>query len=397
MGAKKFWGRSPLDAVRPCPVGRAVSRGLFLVAMAFGQAAAQEVVADPTTADHVCTVDLSRIGTMRDLLSNALIRGLKKPERSVRAFLDRTRPACASAQELLSKTASEFGLDDTRMRSEVERFLHINCRDEALDETYPARASDHGDERLQVTPFAGHVLVHVLLHELGHALIREFDLPILGNEETMADAFATHYLTAHLPKLALPVLSARIESLLFEAGQVPRAEWPVGGEHGSDARRAHQIAALALAADAKTYAPLAGLCGMSPDEVHKAVDFGAEIHRSWRRILRPLWMPEREASREFRLRYEGATIETLRKSASVGILTSVLRRFDWHSQVTLLFKSGDGGAAWSRSKRTITVHAGYVQRFVHQGERIAASKAEASKAEASKVEAAERREPREKR
>ena len=38
--------------------------------------------------------------------------------------------------------------------------------------------------------FARNVTVAVVLHELGHALIREFDLPVLGNEVTVADAFA---------------------------------------------------------------------------------------------------------------------------------------------------------------------------------------------------------------
>jgi hypothetical protein len=46
-----------------------------------------------------------------------------------------------------------------------------------------------------------------MVHELGHALIREFDLPILGNEETMADAFATHYLTTHLPDRAVDAIN----------------------------------------------------------------------------------------------------------------------------------------------------------------------------------------------
>jgi hypothetical protein len=52
-------------------------------------------------------------------------------------------------------------------------------------------------------------------------------------------------------------------------------------------------------------------------------------------------------------------------------LEAVVRQFDWHSQVTIRFTEGDGGAAWSRSGRTITVHGGYVRRFIEQGESIA--------------------------
>ena len=84
--------------------------------------------------------------------------------------------------------------------------------------------------------FAEDAVLHVVLHEIGHALIREFDLPVLGNEETMADAFATHYLTYHLPERALDAVTARISSWQVEAGEVPRDKWPVKGEYNSDAR-----------------------------------------------------------------------------------------------------------------------------------------------------------------
>jgi len=42
-----------------------------------------------------------------------------------------------------------------------------------------------------LSDFSKNVVTHVLYHELAHALIREFDLPVLTNEEAMADSFAT--------------------------------------------------------------------------------------------------------------------------------------------------------------------------------------------------------------
>jgi hypothetical protein len=44
-----------------------------------------------------------------------------------------------------------------------------------------------------------------------------------------------------------------------------------------------------------------------------------------------------------------------------------LGSFDWHSQVTVHFAGGKGGAGWNRSKRTITVHDEYIHRFNTQG------------------------------
>jgi hypothetical protein len=54
------------------------------------------------------------------------------------------------------------------------------------------------------------------------------------------------------------------------------------------------------------------------------------------------------------------------------LIRSAIERFDWHSKVTVSFVGGDGGAAWSRSSRTITVNGEYVRRFVAQGEKASA-------------------------
>jgi hypothetical protein len=43
-----------------------------------------------------------------------------------------------------------------------------------------------------------------------------------------------------------------------------------------------------------------------------------------------------------------------------------LGRFDWHSQVSVFFAEGDGGAGWNRSRRTITVNSEYIERFIKQ-------------------------------
>jgi hypothetical protein len=213
------------------------------------------------------------------------------------------------------------------------------------------------------------VILHVVLHELGHALVREFDLPVLGNEETMADAFATHFLTTHLPDRAADVLRARTASLTIEAREVPRDQWTVRGEHDNDARRAFQIAALAVAADAAKYDSVAKGVGMTEDDIRKAKDYGAEIHRSWRRILAPLWMPHGERSRETRIVCDAAngSFAQLGSSGLLAELESIVTRFDWHSQVTIRFAEGGGSTGWSRSQRTVTVFGDYVRRFVEQG------------------------------
>jgi hypothetical protein len=327
-------------------------------------------------AESRCSVDLRNSGHMKDIVSNALHSGVMRPEADVRDFLRNAESTYATGPDLLRAAARHFKIDEAAMATEVERFRHVNCAHGPVADSRPTAPGDSrpadrsgGGAALEVSSFARDVTLHVVLHELGHALIREFDLPVLGNEETMADAFATHYLTTHLPDRAVDVLKARTASLMIEAREVSRAEWPVNGEHDNDARRAFQIAALAVAADPAKYASVAKVVEMSDRDVQKARDYGAEIHRSWRRTLAPLWMPDGMRSKEARLLCdsESGLADSL-KSVGLGPeLETIITRFDWHSQVTVRFVAGAGRAGWSRSTRTISVSTAYIRRFVEQG------------------------------
>lgn len=327
-------------------------------------------------AEPRCSVDLSLPGMMKDIVSNALNRGVKRPEADVRAFLENAETRYATGQDLLRAAARHFEVDEAQMATEVERFRHCNCEHGTVagggrkvpDDSRPEDVEGR-EGVVESSAFARDVTLHVVLHELGHALIREFDLPVLGNEETVADAFATHYLTTHLPDRAVDVLRARTTSLMIEARDVPREEWAVRGEHDNDARRAFQIAGLAVAADPAKYDSVARGVGMSEEDIQKAKDYGAEIHRSWRRILAPLWMPHGVRSNEARVVCDPEN-ESFAQVGSVGLVTeleSIITRFDWHSQVTIRFAAGDGDAGWSRAERTVTVHSEYLRRFVEQG------------------------------
>jgi len=322
--------------------------------------------------DHPeCTVDLALAGNMGDILRNAMRMGLGIPEPDLRAFLEDADDKYEDGPEVLAVTAAHFKISEEILVAAVQKYKHCNCTHGTADGAAAAPGADghQPDDGAEVSAFAKDVILHVVLHELGHALIREFDIPVLGNEETVADAFATYYLTTYVPDRAVAVLTARATSLMIEAGETPEVDWR--GEHDDDARRAYQIAALAVAADAEKYRAVAAVVGMSEREIEKARDYGGEIRRSWRRVLAPLWMPDGAASGEARVVYDSRNgfINRLCADGLAGEIASAVKRFDWHSQVTVRFVDGDGGAAWSRSSRTINVHSGYARRFIEQGAR----------------------------
>ena len=63
--------------------------------------------------------------------------------------------------------------------------------------------------------------------------------------------------------------------------------------------------------------------------------------------------------------------EQIQTSSIAKEVESIAKTFDWHSQVTIFFIEGDGGAGWNRSRRTITVYSQYVERFIKQGASLA--------------------------
>ena len=364
-------------------IGVACSLSLF--AVAFAQEAAPippQAVAGPKpqpAAVPECKLVLKYSYQIKDTLSNVLTRAEHKPFKEVQAFLEKEVSRHTTSDEFVKACAEHYKIDQKRFAELVERWRHINCRHAAIlgyvvpDRPFPASEDNEtrngSSSSVPVSEFAADVTLHVVLHELGHAVIREFDLMVLGNEETMADAFATHLLTEHFPERAVGAISARVKSLMIEANEVSRDQWEVRGEHDNDARRAYQIAALAVAADKEKFAGVAQIVGMSEKDIGNARDYGSDVHRAWRRTLSPLMMPAGKTSKEGRFRADdstGAFVEAGKPSLA-STIQSAVERFDWHSQVTVDFVGGSGGAAWSRSKRTITVNSEYLQRFIAQG------------------------------
>ena len=56
---------------------------------------------------------------------------------------------------------------------------------------------------------------------MGHAFLREFDLPIFGPEEAIADDFATVFIHLIFPERAEAIISARADQSLVDADEVP--------------------------------------------------------------------------------------------------------------------------------------------------------------------------------
>lgn len=205
-------------------------------------------------------------------------------------------------------------------------------------------------------------LLHVVAHEIGHAIIREFDLPVLGPEEDIADDFATVYIYMMFPERADEIITARARQNLADNEQPG-----MFSEYRADNQRAGRSVCMLYGLNPDRFPGLAGTFALSGDEAANCRDFATEVGRSWRRIIADYRMPAGVRITEARIRSEDTPqIETLVRTNFVDDAYKLLSGIDWHSNITLSIEQCDGATSWSRNGRRITLCDAYIQRFEEQ-------------------------------
>ena len=224
-----------------------------------------------------------------------------------------------------------------------------------------------------IPPFARHVVTHVLMHELGHAVFREFNVPILSNEEALADGFATFFVTQYLRDSAPDIIVSRARSWIYEDSEVDPAAYDHKGEHQLDIRRAYQTLCLFYGADPAEFTGYVAFAEFSERDLADCSDTAPDQFAAWTAVLEDL--PRRSAGTDDPVRViygEGPMKDAFIASGILEQVADLARDFDWpNGPITLHFDSCDGGASWSRSKKRILLCDSYVARFIAQGKAIA--------------------------
>ena len=218
-------------------------------------------------------------------------------------------------------------------------------------------------EQWELSPKTKDALLHVVAHSIGNAMLREFDLPILGPEVDIADDFATVFIYLSFPERARSIISARARQHLADGN-----EPSMFSEYRNDRHRAGRLICLLYGQDPSRFKSMAPYFGLKSREARVCRDFSAEIGRSWRRIIKTSSMPP-----DARLTEVGnlmvADTRYARALATTEFQQDVyflLSRIDWHSQITLKIDDCNGAATWSRNGRRITICDSYIERFEKQ-------------------------------
>lgn len=182
-------------------------------------------------------------------------------------------------------------------------------------------------EEVEITPedFAINNAYSALYHEFGHLFVDQFQLPILGNEEYVADAMATLMILQEQSDEALAISYDTVDGYLRSAeifGAEKMEDVDFNDEHGMDQQRAAQMTCLLVGGDPDNYADLADQMGL---EQERQDNCGAEYEqasRGWESLMADHVRGSKPEGAKLTVVYEPATkdyegMEKLLKDAKV--------------------------------------------------------------------------------
>lgn len=129
---------------------------------------------------------------------------------------------------------------------------------------------------------------HTLFHELAHALIAMYDLPIVGKEEDAADNLATVLLIEYLEEGAEVAISAA-DLFDLEGEDVQElAEADFWDEHSLDAQRYYTTMCHVYGSDPKNYQDVKNDAGFDKERAETCSDEYELVRENWFKLLKPL-------------------------------------------------------------------------------------------------------------
>lgn len=174
----------------------------------------------------------------------------------------------------------------------------------------PALAQDFTDEQLaEALDFADSNSVMVLYHEIGHLLVGELNLPVLGKNEDAADSLSALLLLEEPEgEWADVVLRDAANGWYlspFNGDEVP-GDWAFMGEHSLDKQRAYFFVCMMVGAKPDYYAELAEEWGLDEDRRSRCGSTFAQAQSSWHTVLEPHLLGDGTPAGQIAVTYEDA-------------------------------------------------------------------------------------------
>lgn len=245
---------------------------------------------------------------------------------------------------------------ETRIRANLDEAMRAVNEDPRFRQLTPAK-------RKALVEFVTGNTLFVVLHEMGHVVISEMGLPVLGREEDAADSFAT--------VTALAMKTEFSERVLIEAAKgwylSDRRDRKQGvkmafyDEHGVDIQRAYNVVCLMVGSDPDKFKKLADEAQLPEERQGTCVGDYSNASWSWDTLLKSHRRTDGQPKTRLTVRYldEGKAGPYARVLRHMGILEAIAEHaandFTWRAPFTLEARScDDSNAEWNLATRTLT-------------------------------------------
>lgn len=131
------------------------------------------------------------------------------------------------------------------------------------------------------------VMIYILIHEIAHALIHNYDLPIVGKEEDAADSLSSVILSEYFENGQEVILTAADFFDLISADRKEFTEEDFWDEHSLDEQRFYNALCHVYGSDPKKYAEIKKLAGFSTERAELCIEEYAKLVDSWSVLLKP--------------------------------------------------------------------------------------------------------------
>jgi hypothetical protein len=207
------------------------------------------------------------------------------------------------------------------------------------------------------TEFALGNTLFALLHEMGHGLISDLGLPVLGREEDAADAFATISMLEMKTEFTHRVLVNAAKSWMILDRRSRESGEPMVfyDAHGLDLQRAYNIICLMVGSDPDQFDDLASEVNMPEDRRGTCMGDYSNASWSWNKALQPYLRAPGQEPTKYQVLYgkaEGSLEIFERSFRAAGMLDRVAYslgdRYLWRKPFGIEAKTcGESGANWS--------------------------------------------------
>ena len=136
--------------------------------------------------------------------------------------------------------------------------------------------------------YAIDTMLHTLFHEYGHAVIEQFDLPIVGKEEDAVDALASVLLIEYYENGAEMAINAAELFALESEDRGSLQEEDFWDEHSLDEQRYYSTLCHVVGSDPRTYRELAESAGFSIERAESCEFEYQQLVADWDTLLEPV-------------------------------------------------------------------------------------------------------------